>query len=49
MQDSTGVAGCVRALHLPVVHPKETEGGGGYAAYLWHEPWVDFFYVNEDN
>ncbi len=49
IQDPTGVAGCVRALHRPVVHPKETEGRGEYAAYLWHEPWVEYFYVNEDN
>jgi hypothetical protein len=46
MQDSTGVACCVRALHRPVVHPKEMGEGGecaAAAAYRWHEPWVEFF------
>ena len=32
MQDSTGAACCVRALHLPVVHPKETAGEEAEAA-----------------
>jgi hypothetical protein len=45
----TGVAGCVRALHRPVVHPKETAGEEGCAAYLLHELWVEFFYAHEDN
>ena len=49
MPDSTGAAGCVRALHRPVVHPKETAGEEGCAAYPLHEPWVEFFYANEDN